>query len=222
MGDKSPPEIHLPNKQSKQEAVKIVDEESYDDIRAAVQLIPKLESKPASESKEKNFKKTIKSPEIRSPRPGEAKLDFKKVIGYNSRTRNNLVWAYEQGWIAYTSGKKVVQVMLRDNNKHRVFEADSNALSVLTASPDYNILASASETSVDNLSAIFLWDVSSKRALRTLSIHEKGVSDLRFSGNGKFLLSLGVWDEPIIVIWDVSSGRLVSTALVENPCISAM
>ncbi|CAG9320539.1 unnamed protein product [Blepharisma stoltei] len=154
------------------------------------------------------------SPSSQLSKYRDHRLTLSRVIGHNSSARNNLLWASEQGWYAYTSGQKIIQTLLRENNSQRFFESPIPNLTVLAISPDSSLIAAASEHSLS--SPICIWDISDQMLLKSLSFHEKGISSLSFSCDSKYLMSLGVQEEPIIVMWEVDSGRVVSTALLES------
>ncbi|CAG9312063.1 unnamed protein product [Blepharisma stoltei] len=147
------------------------------------------------------------------------KLKLDRVIGYNATTSNNLIWASEQGWFAYPSGQKIIQTLLRENGIQKIFFSSGPELTTLAISPDSSLIVAGSSSPIN--SPILVWDSSTQKLLKSLTFHEKGVSHLSFSSDGKYLLSLGVQEEPIVVIWEISSGRVISTALLESPACMA-
>jgi len=50
---------------------------------------------------------------------------------------------------------------------------------------------------------------------RRLSFHSTGVSDLAFSLDSTQLISVGSQEEKTVVVWNVSSGEVVSSTLIE-------
>ena len=67
---------------------------------------------------------------------------------------------------------------------------------VAVASPDGNIVASASHDGT-----VKIWDVSTRRELKTLRGHRGAVMALSFSTDGKYLLTGG--DDRIVAIWQL-------------------
>lgn len=126
----------------------------------------------------------------------DPRLTLSRAIGHNSSA--SLLWASEQGWYIYTSGQKIIQTLLRENNSQRFFESPIPDLTVLAISPDSTLIAGASEHS--SSSPICIWDSKYQLLLKSLSFHEKGISSLSYSCDSKYLMSLGVQEEPIIVI----------------------
>ncbi|AUB37023.1 Serine/threonine protein kinase [Nostoc flagelliforme CCNUN1] len=71
-------------------------------------------------------------------------------------------------------------------------------------SPDGKTLASGSLDTT-----IKLWDVSTGKAIKTLTGHSSGVNSVRFSPDGKTLASGSL--DTTIKLWDVSTGKAIKT-----------
>jgi len=78
-----------------------------------------------------------------------------------------------------------------------------NALMHFQFSPDEKIFA------VSNINDIELYDSSNRKKIRSLKGHTQLVKDLSFSPDGKYIISTG--DDATTRIWDVKSGKLIST-----------
>jgi WD40 repeat protein/sulfur relay (sulfurtransferase) complex TusBCD TusD component (DsrE family) len=81
-------------------------------------------------------------------------------------------------------------------------------------SSDGTLFASGS-----NDNTIKLWDVASRRELRTLAGHTDHVLDVRFSADGLLLASLGY--DKTVRIWDVASGQPLVTIDATNGAFAA-
>jgi WD40 repeat protein len=87
---------------------------------------------------------------------------------------------------------------------HRAFQKHTNWVMSLAFSPDGKFALSGS---IDN--SLILWDVESRRALRTLIRHTDRVPSVAFSPDGKTALSASL--DNSLILWDVESGQALHT-----------
>ena len=208
-GDKTPLE---PVQKTQSEKVKIIEEESINEIFSEVE--PKAQKKG-------DFLQPL-SPEkyVEEPsflKPGEAKLRLSKVNCFNVPGPSNLHWAPEEGWFVYTSGKNLIKTDLRAGNTQVCLEGVQKDLYCLAVSPNCKLVAGASRSPQDFNSSILLWDLETSTLIRKLSFHEKGVEALEFSKCGGYLISAGISEEPVLVVWEVVTGKVIATSLLEEP-----
>src|SRR5262249_39403357 len=79
-------------------------------------------------------------------------------------------------------------------------EGHEEAVNSLAASPDGNWLASAADDG-----HIKIWDLATRKELRSLTGHEDSVNMVAFSPDGKQLASAS--DDATVRIWDTESGK---------------
>ena len=80
----------------------------------------------------------------------------------------------------------------------------------LQFSPDDKMLVSGSDDKT-----IRVWDVNTKQAIKTLTGHNNSVYYVRFSQNGKLVISCDYGNTSEIKIWRVLNYELVTTINTE-------
>lgn len=65
------------------------------------------------------------------------------------------------------------------------------------------VAAAEGEENLTGFSLIHLIDLESNKPLGKLKHHRKGVQSMAFADKGKILISIGVFEENIVVVWNV-------------------
>ncbi|XP_077358986.1 WD repeat-containing protein 90 isoform X2 [Festucalex cinctus] len=144
-----------------------------------------------------------------TPQPDEAGMTLKAVIGYNGNGRGNLVWSPDQGLFAYSCGGVVV-VENVNSGRQRHLQCHREEISCLAISNDAQIMASAASKSA-NKSLICIWAIQSGACLNTISYHRGAVQSLAFSKDDRFLLSIGDFSDPAVVVWSTATFQMLSS-----------
>lgn len=95
-------------------------------------------------------------------------------------------------------------------DKIQSVELKDRKISGLAISPDEKLLASGLENG-----DILLWEVGTGQCLDTLAAHESSISDLRFSSDGKWLLSGGI--DAKTKVWDIQKRKELITLISLDP-----
>lgn len=95
-------------------------------------------------------------------------------------------------------------------DKIQSVELKDRRISGLAISPDEKLLASGLENG-----DILLWEVGTGQCLDTLAAHESSISDLRFSSDGKWLLSGGI--DAKTKVWDIQKREELITLISLDP-----
>ncbi len=114
--------------------------------------------------------------------------------------------------VAVGEYKNIIFLDVENGRLLRGFDAqDANPIYRATFSPDGKIIASGPIDLFKSYKthAVRLWDVETGALLKTLEGHGGSVGGLRFSSDGRFLVSGDT--EGTIRLWNVSSGQLMRT-----------
>lgn len=65
------------------------------------------------------------------------------------------------------------------------------------------VAAAEGEENSTGFSLIHLIDLETNKPLGKLKHHRKGVQSMAFADKGKILISIGVFEENIVVVWNV-------------------
>eukprot|EP00727_Mastigamoeba_balamuthi_P005313 m51a1_g14780 hypothetical protein (1397) ;mRNA; r:446353-450955 len=134
-------------------------------------------------------------------------LDF--VYGYRGHDARENLHFLANGEIVY-SAAGVGIVMHPDTRKQRFFIGHTDDIVSLTLHPNGQTVATGQ---VGKDPAIIVWDSASMRQLKVLKgVHERAVTSIGFSPDGKKLVSVGMDDYHTIVVWDWEAGKPIASA----------
>ncbi|KAL3876292.1 hypothetical protein ACJMK2_034157, partial [Sinanodonta woodiana] len=148
--------------------------------------------------------------------PNQAGLKLKAVIGYNGNGRSNMIWQPDTGVFAYTSGSIVILEDLNTSEqKHLAGHVEE--ISTIAIQNDCQVLASASGSFGMTGSQICIWDIHQLVCRKVLNHHEYDVVCLTYSRDDRFLISVGDFRDPTIVVWSTHSYGLLTTSRAAHP-----
>jgi len=143
------------------------------------------------------------------------------VNGYDGvgGVHENLVWNSDAGFIAYTLNNKIIIEWTK--SKRQVVISDSTTqLSTLAISPCGRFLAAGEGRSNQNGVALIWYysieDPEHPHLLKKLNFHERGVQAVAFSNDSRFLVSIGVYLESALGVWDLSQGLVIKTSTIKH------
>jgi len=128
------------------------------------------------------------------------KMDF--IFGFNGRAcRNNL---------AYTADNKVVYAIAAvgvkldpATNTQTHFIGHNEDISAFAIHPDKEIVATGQrDPKGAGTPFVVVWNSRTLEQLARITWHERAVTGLAFSGDGKFLVSVGEDDSHMAAVWD--------------------
>lgn len=146
--------------------------------------------------------------------PEQSGMSLKQVLGYDGNGRNNLVW--KEDWLVYSLGCIiVVQDILSGEQTH--LTGHPQEVSTLAIRRDRKMLASASRGFPGNKSEILVWDLVNMNCLGSLNFHENNITSLAFSADNRYLVSVGDFNDPHVVVWNTNTQLLEVSSLAEYP-----
>lgn len=148
--------------------------------------------------------------------PNQAGLQLKSVLGYNGNGRKNLVWKYDTGLFAYTSGCLVVIEDLHSGTQRHLM-GHTEEISTLALQHDGLMLASASGPSDTVASQILLWNLPDGVCQKVLTHHEHEVVCLAYSRDDRFLVSVGDYRECSVVVWSTRDLVVLASSFARHP-----
>lgn len=114
----------------------------------------------------------------------------------------------------HAAGATVVINSLSHPRSQSILRGHHGNVSVLALSSTGRLIASG-EQGVN--SDVIIWDYASRQPLYTLSEHDGAVSGVAFSFDEKLLCTTGSVEASRMVVWDTSSGAMVSTGSIDSP-----
>ncbi|RMX43573.1 hypothetical protein pdam_00010827, partial [Pocillopora damicornis] len=148
--------------------------------------------------------------------PNQAGLQLKSVLGYNGNGRKNLVWKYDTGLFAYTSGCLVVMEDLHSGTQRHLM-GHTEEISTLALQHDGLMLASASGPSDTVASQILLWNLPDGVCQKVLTHHEHEIVCLAYSRDDRFLVSVGDYRECSVVVWSTRDLVVLASSFARHP-----
>ncbi|XP_067044850.1 WD repeat-containing protein 90-like isoform X1 [Acropora muricata] len=153
--------------------------------------------------------------------PNQAGLQLKSVLGYNGNGRKNMVWKYDTGLFAYTSGCIVVIEDLHTGTQ-RHLRGHTEEISTLALQHDGLILASASGPSDIGASQICLWNLQSGICKKVLYHHEHEIVCLAYARDDRFLVSVGDYRDCSVVVWCTRDMIILAASYARHPVHDVM
>ncbi|XP_068672849.1 WD repeat-containing protein 90-like isoform X2 [Montipora foliosa] len=148
--------------------------------------------------------------------PNQAGLQLKSVLGYNGNGRKNMVWKFDTGLFAYTSGCIVVIEDLHSGTQRHLM-GHTEEISTLALQHDGLILASASGPSDNGGSQICLWNIQSGICKKVLHHHENEIVCLAYARDDRFLVSVGDYRDCSIVVWCTRDMIILAASYSRQP-----
>ena len=138
-------------------------------------------------------------------------LSLSRVIGQTSQS-NATIAALPSGYVIYAAG--CVAILYDPHtNKQVSFLNVSRAISSLCASNDGCFVAIGER---GHQPSITVWDSSTYKQIACLDGHQHGIGSLKFSPDGRYLVSVGFQHDKQLTLWDWQENQIICTHKIEN------
>ena len=134
-------------------------------------------------------------------------LELEHAIGFSGSARAPLHVHPSGHEMAYASGACVVIGDINDPHKQAFLRGHDNLISCLTMSRSGRYLVSAQTG--DNADVV-VWDWESRELVYRMQEHDHGVMHVSITEDERFLLTVGVTGDNKMVVWDLTTGCIVS------------
>ena len=159
-----------------------------------------------------------KDPEDCGRRP-EGDLGLKFVHGYRSERRSSLSYGDAVTEIVYHVGGVGIKYDIDEHSQLFNLEHDDEIVACAVHPLGHTVATGE----VGKNPKIVLWDSNSGSTLSVcIGFHQRGVSMLRFTGDGKFVVSIGMDDDHSVAVYgsdpDSNLGKLIASANSSSCC----
>lgn len=138
-------------------------------------------------------------------------LTLNRVIGLTSLSNASFI-SSPDGNILYAAGCVCVLYNPQTNKQIGYFTV-ARAVSCMYFSADGKYLAIGER---GHLPCVTVWNVKTQQEVRSYTGHEHGISSVRFSPNGKYLVSIGFKHDGKMMLREWETDRLVCVEKMEN------
>ncbi|XP_078490103.1 echinoderm microtubule-associated protein-like 6 [Ciona intestinalis] len=163
--------------------------------------------KHASRDEGSDVGKKKKRNGAQTPDSSSLKLNF--VYGYRGYDCRDNTFYTQGGDVVYHVAALGI-VYSRDRHEQKFYDKHDDDILCLNLHPLKDIVATGQ---VGRDPAIHLWEIESMTTLSILKgFHQRGVSSVDFSGDGKKLVSIGLDNDHSMAIWDWKRGQRLATS----------
>ncbi|TYZ57872.1 hypothetical protein PybrP1_010272 [[Pythium] brassicae (nom. inval.)] len=154
-----------------------------------------------------------------SSSPPDARLELECVHGYQAQNASNNARYDASGKIVYHAAALGV-VFDKSSRRQRFFKSHDDDIVALCAHPNGAVFATAQ---MGKRPKIYTWDAATGATLACLEgFHQRFVSALCFSSDGKKLGSVGGDDDHSVAVYSWESGVLAASAKGERSSVAGM
>ncbi|KAK9811120.1 hypothetical protein WJX73_003937 [Symbiochloris irregularis] len=148
----------------------------------------------------------------------------KAFVGFSGDVRNGLL-ALPDGetWVR-ASGSSIIlgRLSQTESSSIQFLSGHSDRVTCMALSKSGKLLASGQVTSANRPARIVIWDLLSGVELCHMELHQGMVQDMDFCNDDSKLASIGGPDDKRLALWDVASGKVLSTAAAASAALNTV
>lgn len=145
-----------------------------------------------------------------------APLTLESAIGFNGAVVSGLQVHPNREHLIYPLGATLVIEKIAGKKTQGFLSGHNSAITVVAVSSDGRYIASGATASPNEKAHIIVWDFEKRMEVHRFSLHNNVVRGLSFSPTGKYLASIGDEADGLLALWNVSTGKPVSSARTAN------
>jgi WD40 repeat protein len=164
---------------------------------------PSFLNEPSLVSNESELHKKSKQRKPSRARPPVPLLNIHQIFGISSKSHSSIKINPVTGEIAYPAGSVIVLYNIQLNKQTKYINSPNRRpVSCLNFSPNGKYIVFGEV--VCKTSEIFIYDLLSDQIIYQLRGHKFGISNVLYSPNGRYLISIGGENDKGLFVWDVT------------------
>jgi cilia- and flagella-associated protein 52 len=138
-------------------------------------------------------------------------LQLERAIGFAGKTEDAAFMHPDGQHVLSVAGGCVVISDMKNNNEQEFLRGHDDNITSLAVSPCGKIIASGQ---TGENADILVWDFATRKLMYRFSEHYRGLLQVAFSHDSRFLVSVGIDDR--LYIWDLQTGCIVTSTRIAN------
>ena len=135
-------------------------------------------------------------------------VEFEHFIGINT-IANGVAFHPNGTNYLFAAGGNIVVGDLTDPHSQEFMRMHDDNVTCLTLSRSGSLVASGQRGESAN---VYVWNFSTRKVIYTFEEHDSMIQGMVFSEDEKILITIGDSDDHKIIIWDLSTGNVISSS----------
>ncbi|CAD8163025.1 unnamed protein product [Paramecium octaurelia] len=155
-------------------------------------------------------------PQIKG-QPQQPTLSCKYMVGYNTKTHDNIIWCQSYGWYAYTSQNYIIFEKLQQDREQQILSFNATVSVIYLDKTEKHLIVGLAQK-VQDAAPIYVYEIQNNasqlgfKQIAQMNFHTQGVHQILLTEDEKYLISVGNGKECTVVIWDFSTKKLITSS----------